>query len=115
MILVHRIYDRDAIPGGRRYLVDRLWPRGVSKETLGLAGWAKEAAPSNDLRNWYAHDPAKWRKFQQRYFTELDTRPEAWEPLLAAARDGDVVLLYSSKEREINNAVALKSYLEGKL
>jgi uncharacterized protein YeaO (DUF488 family) len=114
MIRVHRVYDRDTIPRGERFLVDRLWPRGVKKEDLKLAAWMKESAPSDDLRQWYAHDPEKWSEFQKRYFAELDSRPESWQPLAHAARRADVVLLYSSKETALNNAVALKMYLEGK-
>ena len=114
MISVHRIYDRDTIPPGERYLVDRLWPRGIRKEDLNLAAWLKDLAPTNELRTWYSHDPAKWPEFQKRYFAELDAGPETWEPLLNAARRADIVLLYSSKETELNNAVALKAYLESK-
>lgn len=115
MIHVHRIYDHDSVPDGRRYLVDRLWPRGVKKEQLGLDAWLKEIAPSNDLRQWYGHDPAKWPEFQKRYFAELDAQPAICQPLIDAARRGPVVLLYSSKEPAYNNAVALKLYLESKL
>jgi uncharacterized protein YeaO (DUF488 family) len=113
-IEVHRVYDLDSAPAGRRFLVDRLWPRGVTKEKLG-AEWLKDVAPSNELRKWYQHDPARRSEFQKRYFAELDRVPEAWKSLVEAARTGPVVLLYSSKETEINNAVALKMYLERKL
>ena len=115
MIRVHRVYYRDTIPAGERFLVDRLWPRGVKKEDLKLTAWLKEAAPSDGLRHWYAHDPEKWPEFQKRYFAELDSQPESWQALVDAARQGDVVLLYSSKETALNNAVALKMYLEGKV
>lgn len=112
---IHRVYDLDTIPQGRRYLVDRLWPRGIKKEKLGAVQWVKDIAPSNDLRKWYQHDPAKWPEFQKRYFAELDQHPESWQPLADEARKGPVVLLYSSKETEINNAAALKIYLENEL
>lgn len=114
MIYVHRVYDRDTVPDGERFLVDRLWPRGVKKDDLRLAAWLKDAAPSDELRHWYGHATEKWPEFQERYFKELDSRRESWQPLEEAAGKGDIVLLYSSKETAINNAVALKTYLEGK-
>lgn len=77
-----------------------------------IVAWLKGAAPSNELRHWYGHDPAKWETFQQRYAAELDAAPESWVPLVEAARKGDITLLYASKETEINNAAALKIYLE---
>jgi uncharacterized protein YeaO (DUF488 family) len=111
-IQTKRVYD-DAQPGdGARYLVDRLWPRGVKKEALQIEAWLKEAAPSTGLRRWYGHDPQKWGEFKQRYFAELDTNPQAWQPLARAAKHGQVTLLYSSREETINNATALKEYLE---
>lgn len=115
MIYLHRIYDDETPPTGNRYLVERLWPRGVKKEDLELAGWVKEAAPSSELRRWFAHDSAKWTEFQRRYFAELESRPEAWRPLADAASRGPVVFLYSSKDTEHNNAVALKTFVESKL
>jgi uncharacterized protein YeaO (DUF488 family) len=81
---------------------------------MELAGWAKEAAPSTPLRHWYGHDPEKWPEFKRRYFAELDSHPEAWQPLLEAASRGPVVFLYGSKETELNNAAALKIYIESK-
>lgn len=115
MIHLHRVYDHDSAPSGKRYLVERLWPRGVKKEALELAGWLKEVAPSTALRQWFAHDPAKWPEFQKRYSAELDKQPDAWKPLLDAAKQRPIVFLYSSKDTEHNNAVALKLYLESKL
>jgi uncharacterized protein YeaO (DUF488 family) len=84
----------------------------MKKENLIMDGWLKEAAPSNDLRRWFAHDPAKWDEFQRRYRAELDANPSAWEPLLEASRRGNATLLYSARDTEHNNAFALKSYLE---
>ena len=114
MIQIHRVYD-GAMPAGEVYLVERLWPRGMRKASLALAGWAKEAAPSTGLRRWFGHDPEKWGEFRRRYFAELDARPEAWAPLLAAARRGPVVFLYSARDTAHNNAVALKAYMETRL
>lgn len=112
MIRVKRVYDPAGPRDGRRVLVDRLWPRGVGKEALRLDGWLKEVAPSDGLRKWFAHDPKKWDAFQRRYHAELDRKPEAWQPLLAAASAGTVTLLYSARDDMRNNAVALKGYLE---
>jgi uncharacterized protein YeaO (DUF488 family) len=80
-----------------------------------LDGWQKEAGPSDRLRKWFSHDPEKWAGFQQKYLVELEKRPEAWEPILQAAKGGDVTLLYSSHDTEHNNAVALKNFLVAKL
>ena len=107
-----RAYDRASRADGTRILVERLWPRGVSKESLHVDAWLKDAGPSTELRKWFGHDPAKWRTFQQRYFRELDSRPEAWQAILDAARNGPVTLVYSSRDEQHNNAVALKAYIE---
>ena len=115
MIKVRRVYDSEEKEEGTRFLVDRLWPRGVSKESLGHQAWLRDVAPSDELRHWYAHDPAKWEEFQRRYAEELDGKEESWQPLVEAGRRGDVTLLYATRERERNNAVALKQYLQDKL
>lgn len=115
---VRRIYDDSgagAHNGEYRVLVDRLWPRGVKKDALALDAWLKDAAPSTELRKWFNHDPDKWDEFQQRYSAELDANPAAWEPLLQAAREGTITLVYSARDEEHNQAVALKTYLERKL
>jgi uncharacterized protein YeaO (DUF488 family) len=111
MISIRRVYDPAGPDEGTRFLVDRLWPRGLKREALG-ATWLRAVAPSTELRQWYSHDPQKWDDFQQRYALELDSRPETWRPIAEAAQSGTVTLLYGSREREINNAVALKVYLE---
>ncbi|MFQ5706953.1 MAG: DUF488 domain-containing protein [bacterium] len=115
MICVRRVYSAPEPDEGARFLVDRLWPRGLKKEALQLDGWVREAAPSNALRKWFRHDPHKWLEFQQRYFAELDAHPEVWRPLIEAAQKGNLTLLYSAKDVQHNNAVALKSYLEERL
>jgi uncharacterized protein YeaO (DUF488 family) len=111
-IRLKRAYDPPAKADGRRVLVDRVWPRGVSKDRLRLDAWLKEAAPSPSLRKWFDHDPAKWNAFKDRYFRELDQRPEAVERLLAICGDGTVTLVFGAKDTRHNNAVALKAYLE---
>lgn len=115
MIKVKRGYDPAGPGDGRRFLVDRLWPRGVKKEALQIEGWIKEVAPSDSLRRWFGHEPKRWEGFRQRYFAELDGKPEGLEPLLKAARQGDITLLFSARDAEHNNAVVLKEYIENKL
>jgi uncharacterized protein YeaO (DUF488 family) len=111
-IRVKRAYRAARRSDGARVLVDRLWPRGLSKERFRFDHWAKEVAPSTELRHWFAHDPARWAEFRTRYADELDARPEEVKALLALAREGPVTLLYAAKDEELNNAVALKEYLE---
>lgn len=115
MIQLKRVYEKQEPRDGTRFLIERLWPRGVRKADLDMQGWQKDAGPSDELRTWFSHDPAKWKEFQRKYFVELDHRPEAWQPILEAAHHGAVTLLYSSHDTEHNNAVALKSYLEARL
>ncbi|MGE0823714.1 MAG: DUF488 domain-containing protein [Candidatus Binatia bacterium] len=112
MIKVKRVYTPHTPDEGTRFLVERLWPRGMKKESLPLDGWLKEVAPSDALRRWFRHDPKKWGEFRRRYVTELNSKPEAWQPLLEATRRGPVTLLYSARDPDCNSAVALKNYLE---
>jgi uncharacterized protein YeaO (DUF488 family) len=114
MIRVKRVYEPPEAADGRRFLVERLWPRGLRKAALPLDGWLKDVAPSAELRRWFGHDPARWPEFRRRYAAELDADPEAWRPLLAADRQGTVTLLFSARDTEHNNAVALKDYLEAR-
>ena len=113
-IALKRAYDSVSRTDGRRFLVERLWPRGVSKAKLRVEAWLKEVGPSTELRKWFSHDPGKWSEFRRRYFHELDSRPEAWQPIVSAARHGRVTLVYSSHDTEHNNAVALQEYLQAK-
>lgn len=115
MIQIKRVYEPSAKVDGRRYLVERLWPRGIKKEALSLTGWCKEAAPSSELRKWFNHDPAKWKEFQRRYRAELNAKAEAVELLLEAAKAGNLTLLFSSHDAEHNNAVVLQEFLTEKL
>ena len=115
MIQVKRAYERPSIDDGARFLVERLWPRGVKKETLEVEEWVKEVAPSTGLRQWFRHDPSKWGEFRRRYFRELETHPEAWLRLLARARRARITLVYSAHDSEHNNAVALKEFLDNKI
>jgi len=112
---VKRVYEAPGTNDGARYLIERLWPRGMRKENLIMDAWLKEVAPSEGLRRWFGHDPAKWDAFQRRYRAELDANPSTWKPLLEASRRGKLTLLYSARDTEHNNAVVLKSYLEERL
>ena len=114
MVRLKRVYEPASKTDGARFLVERQWPRGLSKEAVHLTAWQKEVGPSTELRQWFNHDPVKWRQFRARYFHELDSRPESWRPILTAARRGVVTLVYSSHDQEHNNAVALKEYLEAR-
>ena len=115
MIKLKRVYEPSAPDDGVRILVERLWPRGIKKDSLKLDTWLKDVAPSNGLRRWFGHEPKKWDGFQDRYSAELDANPQAWESVVKAARRGHVTLIYSSRDTEHNNAVALKNYLEDKM
>lgn len=112
MIRIKRVYEDDSPSDGVRFLVERLWPRGMKKEALKMEGWLRDVAPSPELRKWYGHDVAKWLEFQRRYRRQLDAHPGAWRPLLAAARRGPLTLLYSARDPEHNSAAILKAYLE---
>lgn len=115
MIYVKRVYGPVGPRDGTRILVDRLWPRGLKKAALRADTWIKAVSPSSPLRKWFGHDPAKWAEFQRRYFAELDGKPEAWQPLVRTAQASDVTLLFSARDTEHNNAVALRTYLTRKL
>ena len=112
MIRLKRVYDKASPEDGARFLVERLWPRGIKKTGLRIDAWRKDVAPSDALRRWFAHDPAKWNEFRRRYWEELSAHPEALAPLREAVRHGTVTLVYSSRDEEHNNAVALKEHLE---
>jgi uncharacterized protein YeaO (DUF488 family) len=115
MIRIKRVYEAPAPDDGPRFLVDRLWPRGLKKEELQLAGWLKSVAPSDALRHWFGHDPARWEEFCQRYYAELETNSVAWQPLLDMARRQSITLLCSAHDKEHNNAVALRLFLESRI
>jgi len=114
MIRIKRIYDPSARADGVRFLVERLWPRGVKKAELELDDWLKRVAPSTELRKWFSHDAARWEEFQRSYRADLYQNPEARQQILDAANKGGVTLLFSSHAAIQTNAVALKDYLETK-
>lgn len=112
-LAVKRIYEPPAPDDGQRVLVDRLWPRGVSKEDAALALWLKDIAPSDELRKWFGHEPARWAEFQKRYGAELDGNGEAVGELRGLLGRGKVTLLYGAHDEAYNNAVALAGYVRG--
>ena len=111
MVKTKRIYDLPAADDGTRILVDRLWPRGLTKEDARIDEWLKEIAPSNELRKWFGHDPAKWAEFHSKYLEELRRQGPLLDELKSKARRGTVTLLFAAKDAEHNNAVVLKEFL----
>jgi uncharacterized protein YeaO (DUF488 family) len=111
-IRIKRVYQEPEESDGRRVLVDRLWPRGLSKDKAKVHVWVKEIAPSTELRRWYGHDPDKWPEFKIRYAVELEANRSKVDELLAEVQAGTVTFLYGSKEERLNNAVALKEFIE---
>jgi uncharacterized protein YeaO (DUF488 family) len=111
MIQIKRTYDPPARGDGRRILVERLWPRGMTKERLAADAWLKEVAPSTKLRKWFDHRVERWAEFQRRYRRELSDNPNSWEPILDAAGERTVTLLYSAHDTVHNGAVVLSDYL----
>lgn len=113
-IRTKRIYEGKSAGDGTRILVDRLWPRGISKEKAAIDYWARDVAPSDELRKWYQHEPGKWKRFRARYFKEIDENPAALEQLLPHLEAEMVTLVFSSREEKLNNATALKEFLESR-
>lgn len=111
-IYLKRAYDPPEPGDGMRILVDRLWPRGVSRESARIDVWLKGIAPGTPLRKWFAHDPLKWDAFRERYFQELSRNPAAVAELREQVHRGAVTLVYGAKDREHNHAVALREYLD---
>lgn len=117
IIRIKRIYDNPKGDSSFRILVDRLWPRGLSKEKTKIDLWQKDIAPSNTLRKWFGHDEKKWDEFKRKYFKELDTKSNSQmvdEIIKMGKEHSSITLLYGTKEERFNNAVALKEYLEEK-
>jgi uncharacterized protein YeaO (DUF488 family) len=114
-IAVERVYDMTEPPAGAAFLVDRIWPRGVTKERLAAAEWLRDVAPSPELRTWFGHDPARWPEFRRRYRAELDQKGDALKPIIDAAREGPVTLLYGARDTEHNNAIVLRDYVDERL
>jgi len=114
-VKIKRVYETAKPQDGFRVLVDRIWPRGVLKNKAKVDLWLKDVAPSTELRKWFDHDPKKWSAFKKRYFAELDEGLPGFEQLVERVGDGPVTLVFSARDLEHNQAVALKEYLEGML
>jgi uncharacterized protein YeaO (DUF488 family) len=115
MIRIRRVYEPPVAAEGPRLLVDRVWPRGLSRADAALAGWYRELAPSTPLRQWFGHDPVRFEAFRQRYQEELRAQGPLVDDLLSQARAGDVVLVYAASDTQHNNAVVLRDFLQGLL
>jgi uncharacterized protein YeaO (DUF488 family) len=112
MIHIKRAYEPPSETDGVRILVERLWPRGVTKKDAALDLWLKEVAPSAELRAWFAHDPAKWQQFRKRYWAELERNKDAVAELKQHVKKGTVTFIYAARDEEHNSAVVLKEFLE---
>lgn len=111
-IRIKRVYEDPSPEDGKRILIDRLWPRGLTKEKAEIAVWLKEIAPSTELREWFGHDPKKWTEFRERYQKELEANSTATTQLREALEDAPATLVYGAKDEQHNDAVVLKEYLE---
>jgi uncharacterized protein YeaO (DUF488 family) len=113
-IRVKRVYEPVAKSDGKRYLVDRVWPRGIKKEAVSIEAWLKELGPSTELRQWFGHQPSRWATFKKRYFKELAGKEDLWAPIQETARRQTVTLVYSARDEQHNQAVALREFLESR-
>ena len=112
MLMIKRIYDPWSRDDGKRILVDRLWARGIKKDEAKIDEWLKDIAPSDALRKWYSHDPDKWTEFREKYRKELRNKKDIVDRLRNDAKKGRITLVFSAKDRDRNNAVALKEMIE---
>src|SRR5271154_5231523 len=112
MIYLKRAYEKPSPKDGERILVERLWPRGLTKARAAVDLWLKDVAPSPELRKWFGHDPARWKQFERRYWKELQGQQEAVEMLRQKAKRGAVTLVYAARDQEHNSALSLKEFLE---
>jgi uncharacterized protein YeaO (DUF488 family) len=114
MIQLKRVYEKPSRKDGLRVLVDRLWPRGLTKERAAVDLWLKDVAPSTELRQWFGHDPARWKEFQSRYRMELKEKKDALALLKQKGKDHTLTLLYGARDEEHNEALVLKKILDGR-
>lgn len=112
VINIKRVYETPETSDGNRILIDRLWPRGLTKEKADIYLWLKEIAPSSDLRKWFGHDPVKWEEFKKKYHAELKANKQVMQKLISEIKKGNVTLVYGARDEEHNDAVVLKQYLE---
>jgi uncharacterized protein YeaO (DUF488 family) len=113
MIKLKRVYERPSPKDGLRVLVERLWPRGLTKERAAVDLWLKDVAPSPGLRKWFGHDPARWEQFQERYRQELREKKDAVQLLKQKGKENTVTLVYAARDEDHNGALALKMFLQG--
>ena len=111
-IALKRVYEKPSPKDGFRILVDRIWPRGISKKAANINRWLKCIAPSSELRKWFNHEPQKWKEFKKRYFQELKDNKELVDNIYTIAKQHNITFVYSAKNKDFNNAVALKEYVE---
>ncbi len=111
-IKLKRVYEEPEPSDGKRVLVERLWPRGLSKDKARVDIWLKDAAPSTDLRKWFDHDPSKWEEFKKRYYAELDANPQVLTPIVELLGSETITFVFASKEEAYNNSAALREYIE---
>lgn len=111
-IAIKRMYEEPSPKDGYRILVDRIWPRGISKEAAKIDEWLKDIAPSTELRKWFNHEPPKWIEFKKRYFAELKSKEKELEDIYSLLKKHHITIMYAAKSEEYNNAVALKEYIE---
>ncbi len=114
-ILLKRVYEKTITEDGKRILVERLWPRGLKKEEAKIDEWPKDIAPSPELRKWFSHDQSKWNEFKKRYWKELEAKPDLVSKLVEECRKSKVTFVFASREEKMNNAVALKEFIENRL
>ncbi len=114
-ILLKRAYEKPSSSDGKRILVERLWPRGLKKENAKIDEWLKELAPSTELRKWYGHDPAKWNQFKEKYWKELQDKDTDLRKLAKESAQHTLTFVFGSKEEKLNNAAALKEFIETRL
>lgn len=112
MFLTQRAYEPPSPSDGQRVLVERLWPRGLTKKKAAVDLWLKDVAPSSELRKWFGHDPARWKRFEERYWKELQGHKEALDLLRQKEKEGTVTLVYGAKDEQHNSALALKEFLD---
>jgi uncharacterized protein YeaO (DUF488 family) len=114
VLKIKRAYEDKAVADGKRVLIDRLWPRGVSRDRLGIDEWIKDIAPSTELRQWFAHEPEKWLEFRKKYKEELSgsEKVQQLKDLARAAKNGNVSLIYAAKDTEHNNARVLEEVID---
>jgi len=114
--VIRTLHFRGRLPRrGKRFLIERLWPKGAQRDELGLTAWCKEAAPTHDLLRWYSNKLERWMEFREEYRRQLEEAPQAWQKILDAAEQEDIVLLHAARDEDYNAAMVLQEFLEERL